>query len=431
MALPPTSTQLFTAATFRAAATLAAALDAGLFPSTGQRILVVSHHAATPEASPALDTLPGFARLRGRFDRVVSWNETIRPFHPGGWEPRPGDVPLWERQLRLLWGLGNTPVELITESPAQPLAQLFPDAPVDVYAPGLAGYGPTPHKLDGFTGTRVGRLLHLDLLPGVEPLLLTEFGVPPEPIPGKAFRGVLSELAAPEASRVQTGGEGEGEGAALVIGECAGLRAAYELGHRDIVAFRAGPSAALKKEAGELGVRLTVVAEEEDQAAALPEVLYERLRPPVVIGRPTTALLIAHCLYGLPVIRTGTEPLLGELTPYENGDRIPLTVADALLPGVREPRLYEDPAQLGGLLRAVAFCMQPTVHPASRAAAERYLSAQLTPRTRRYFTQRRLASLGLPGGLPSRLSFLARSPALRRTVRRARALRTGRRTGRK
>ena len=54
-----------------------------------------------------LDAAPGFAVLRDRFDGVLSWNEAISPFHPSGWAPRPDDVPMWERYLRLLWGLGD------------------------------------------------------------------------------------------------------------------------------------------------------------------------------------------------------------------------------------------------------------------------------------------------------------------------------------
>ena len=101
----------------------------------------------------------------------MSWNEAIRPFHPGGWTPRPDDVPLWERYLRLLWGLGDDRVELVVESiqvtPALAVAQIFTGAPVDVYADGLMSYGPTRNKLDPLVGTRVERLLHLDLVPGL------------------------------------------------------------------------------------------------------------------------------------------------------------------------------------------------------------------------------------------------------------------------
>lgn len=56
-------------------------------------------------------------------------------------------------------------------------------------------YGPTRNKIDPLVGTRVDRVLHLDLVPGLTPLLLTEFGVPGELVPTSAFTKVLAELA--------------------------------------------------------------------------------------------------------------------------------------------------------------------------------------------------------------------------------------------
>lgn len=120
------------------------------------------------------------------------------PFHPGGWAPRLDDVPIWERHLRLAWGLGDDPVELAVESiqvnPALGVTQIFTGAPVTVYADGLMSYGPTRNKIDPLVGTRVDRLLHLDLVPGLQPLLLTEFGVESEIVPTDAFVKVLAEL---------------------------------------------------------------------------------------------------------------------------------------------------------------------------------------------------------------------------------------------
>ncbi|CAM5227819.1 hypothetical protein STENM327S_08724 [Streptomyces tendae] len=160
------TTQIFLASTLYGTATLAAALDSGCFGPADRRILLVSNNAATPETTPSLDATPGFERLRGRFDDVVSWNEAIYPFHPGDWSPRAGDVPLWERHLRLAWGLGDDDVALTVESvhvpPALGVAQIFTDAPLTVYADGLMSYGPTRTKLAPLVGTRVERLLHLD-----------------------------------------------------------------------------------------------------------------------------------------------------------------------------------------------------------------------------------------------------------------------------
>ncbi|TGG75707.1 MULTISPECIES: polysialyltransferase family glycosyltransferase [Streptomyces] len=438
-------TQLFFASTLYGAATLAAALDAGCFGPADQRLLLVSNNAAVPETTPALDAMPGFARLRGRFDRVLSWNETIRPFHPGGWSPRGDDAPLWERFLRDLWHLGDGPedeVSLVLESiqvdPALAVARLFPDAPIDVYADGLMSYGPTRNKLDPLVGGRVRRLLHPDLVPGLAPLLLTEFGVPAEVVPGDAFRAVLAELA----RDLPPSADGVPEGGALLLGQYLSaldiltddeeealhlrmLRRAAARGHREVV-FKPHPVAparfarALEKEAGELGVTLTVLSE-----PVLAEALYERVRPALVVGCFSTALLTAARLYGLPVARVGTGLLLERVTPYENSNRVPVTLVDALVPeldGDQEDFTPLSGPELTGLVRAVGFCMQPQVLPGLRQEAERYLAAHLSPATRRYFKRRRLTALALPGAVPRQFAFVPRSPAVRRVARRARAL---------
>lgn len=444
------TTQLFTASTLYGAATLAAALDTGCFGPADRRVLVVCNNAAVPETAPALDVMPGFERLRGRFDDVVSWNGTIAPFHPSGWSPRPDDVPLWERHLRLAWGLGDDEVELAVESiqvsPAMAITGIFAGAPIDVYADGLMSYGPTRNKLDPLTGTRIRRLLHLDLVPGLKPLLLTEFGVEPLVVETGGFLKVLGELAAAPAELPSV------EAPALLLGQYLSalglisaaqeeelhlrmMRGAVALGHTRLV-FKPHPTApaqwsrSMEEEAEQLGAELTVLDTGMQRAPVLAEVLYERMRPALVVGCFSTALLTASAFYGLPVARVGTELLLERLSPYENSNRMPVTLVDALLPelgdrvAVEERRPADDAErEVAALVAAVGFAMQPRLHPGLRAAAERYLSTRLTPVTWRYFKRRRLTSLGLPGGVPARLSFLPRSAAVRRAVRRARSLR--------
>ncbi|WP_431984290.1 polysialyltransferase family glycosyltransferase [Streptomyces qinglanensis] len=439
-------TQVFLAGTLYGAATLAAALDAGCFEPAEQRLLLVSNNAATPETAPTLETAPGFERLRDRFDRVLSWNETIRPLHPAGWSPRADDAPLWERHLRRMWDLGDGPEDEITlvldalgDEPAAAVARLFADAPIEAYAGGLTSYGPTGGKLDPLVGTRVRRLLHLDLVPGLAPLLLSEFGVRPEPIPAGAFRAVLAELAGeapPSAASAP-------RGAALLLGPSPSapellspdeeerlqvrmLRGAAARGHREMV-LKPHPAApadvprAVEKEAGELGVALTVV---DPRTPA--EALYERTRPALVVGCCSTALLTASALYGLPVARTGTGPLLERIAPYESAERVPVTLVDALLPdledGEQDGRAPLPRGESAALVRAVGFCMQPRVLPALRPEAERYLAERLSPATRRYFTRRRLTALALPGAVPRQFAFVPRNRAVRRVARRARAL---------
>lgn len=437
------TTQIFLSSTLYGTATLAAALDTDCFAPADRRILLVSNNATTPETSPSLDEMPGFERLRGRFDDVISWNETISPFHPGGWQPRLDDAPLWERHLRLAWNLGEDDIELAVESiqvqPALGIAQIFTGAPVTVYADGLMSYGPTRNKIDPLVGTRVTRLLHLDLVPGLKPLLLTEFGVEPEIVPTDAFSKVLAELedtgdALPavdepalmlgqylSALGILTAAEEEDLHVRM-------LKGAVELGHTRVV-FKPHPSAparwsrGLEKEAEKLGADLTVV-----DTPVLAEVLYQRMRPALVVGCFSTALLTASALYGLPVARIGTETLLERLTPYENSNRVPVTIVDALLPeltdraAVTGQRPGLDTEELTGLVRAVGYAMQPKIYPELRPEVERYLTDRLNQHTWRYFKRRRLTSLALPGAVPAQLAFIPRNATVRRVARRARSL---------
>ncbi|GGT57325.1 alpha-2,8-polysialyltransferase family protein [Streptomyces purpureus] len=434
------TTQIFFASTLYGAVTLAAALDSGCFAPADRRMLLVSTNGPVPETATPLDGMPGFERLRGRFDSVVSWNDTIAPLHPSGWSPRPDDIPLWERQLRLLWGLGEDRVELVVESlqvaPALSVAQLFPDAPLDVYADGLMSYGPTRNKLAPLVGERVRRVLHLDLVPGLTPLLLGEFGAVPRLVPTEAFTKVVAELAQDE--------EEPGlDAPVLLLGQYLSalgilspaeeedlhlrmVRGAVVLGHSRLV-FKPHPSApaawskTLEREALALGAELTVL-----DRPVLAEVLYRQLRPALVVGCFSTALLTASTFYGIPVARIGTGMLLDRLTPYQNSNRVPVTLVDALLPDLNDPAAVTDWAppsatqvreRVAGLIAAVGFAMQPQIRADLRGAAERHLSERPTPDTWRYFTRRRLTILGLPGGLP-----VPRHAAVRRMARRARRL---------
>lgn len=445
------TTQIFFASTLYGAATLAAALDAGVFADADRRILLVSNNAAIPETTPAVDTMPGFDALRGRFDDIVSWNATIAPHHPSGWAPRPDDVPLWERHLRLAWGLGDDDIELAIESiqvnPAMAITEIFTGVPIDVYADGLMSYGPTRNKIDPLIGTRVRRLLHLDLVPGLKPLLLTEFGVTSQIVPTEAFLKVLAELG--DAHDVVASVPSV-DAPALLLGQYLSalglisaaeeeelhlrmMRGAVGLGHTRVV-FKPHPTAparwsqAMETEAAKLGAELTVLDSGVLTAPVLAEVLYQRMRPALVVGCFSTALLTASAFYGLPVARVGTETLLERLSPFENSNRVPVTLVDAVVPDLGDRVAVTEavavaPAELNELITAVGFTMQPKIYPQLRSAAERYLSTHLTATTWRYFKRKRLTSLGLPGGVPAQFAFLPRNAAVRRVARRAKSLR--------
>ncbi|MEU6413218.1 polysialyltransferase family glycosyltransferase [Microbispora sp. NPDC046933] len=398
----PDST-LFYASTLFGAMTLAAAIDEGRFRDGG-RVLLVSNNAAIPEVTPALDEAPGFAALRDRFDRVLSWNEIIAPLHPSDWKPRSIETPMLGRLLRDLIG---EPGELVLESiavpPSRTLAGLVKDCPITVYSDGLMSYGPTRDPLPQEIAGRITRLLHLDLVPGLAPLLLAEHGVPAEALTDAAFTRVTGRVAeaaeaAPRAEAVILGQYLSALGL-VTAAEEAGLhermlRGLAARGHRTVL-FKPHPAAGrrhareLRPVAAELGVDLLVASE-----TTPAEACFAAHRPELVAGCFSTALVTARRLFGLPVAVTGTDLVLERLTPYENSNRIPVTIADATLPRLEADGTVTEPpaADLAALVAAVGYCMQSTAHPGLRATAAAYLGAHGPAR---YFKKRRLESLGL------------------------------------
>ncbi|XHM92817.1 polysialyltransferase family glycosyltransferase [Peterkaempfera sp. SMS 1(5)a] len=455
---PAGTVQIFAASTLYGAATVCAALDADLFGPRAEhrRILLVCNTAAIPENAVPLHRTDSFAALRGSFDEVRYWNDEIEPYHPSGWTPRQEDVPILQRLLRQSWDLGDAPLELIVESiqvsPARAITAIFDEGPVHIYADGLMSYGPTRNVLPYLLHGRIRRLLHLDLVPGLRPLLLSEYGVEPQAVPTEDFLEVLTDIA----GTVPPPDRPAEPGCALLLGQylsALGListaeeeelharmvRGAVAAGLTDIV-FKPHPSApaklsaAMEKAAAEAGATLRVLDE-----PVLAETLFERLRPALVVGCFSTALLTAAAFYGLPVARVGTRPLLERLSPYENSNRIPVTVVDALLPDLEAPGFTVappalDPADIadrvGPLTTAVGYCMQAKSYPHLAGEAADWLGAHYGSATAHYFKRRRLTALGLPGGMvggvPAGARLLRKSPLVRRVVRQARARRAGR-----
>ncbi len=421
-------TQVFVASTFAGAMTVAAALNGGAFgpPNKRRRVLVVANTSMIPEITPPLDQLSGFSALSPYFDETVSWNAVIDPVHPERWTPRTEDAPVLERLLRSRWSLGSGPIDLAAESihanPAQTLLSIFADAPIDVYSGGLTSYGPT-HRLvpDTILG-RVRRLLYLNLIPQLQPLLFSELRQPTEVIPDAAFRHVMFDVAM-RAIGAAPRPRSAGEKIAVVLGqhladlEVVSSDEEHDLHLRmieaavvsgvDTVVFKPHPATpqrpllGLKEAVGAQGTRLEVVE------PGLPaESLYEHLRPDLVVGCCSTSLVLANKYFNLPVACVGSQTVLERLTPYENCDRIPATIIDAIIPPIETvggipgqgdpylsaPRLGE---QLSPLVAAVAYCMNASGYPQLRDAAVRYLKDGLSERTARYFRRRRLSSLDL------------------------------------
>ncbi|MFC6080620.1 polysialyltransferase family glycosyltransferase [Sphaerisporangium aureirubrum] len=423
-------TQVFYSSTLFGAMTLAAAIDDGRFgPRAGRRLLLVSNNAAIPEITPGVDETEGFAAIRSRFDDVRSWNEIVAPLHPSDWKARQAELPMLGRLLRSDLGLGDGPAELIVESiavpPSRTLAALIRDCPITVYSDGLMSYGPTRDPLPSEIAGRITRLLHLDLVPGLAPLLLREAGVAPQAVPDAAFAEVIGAIHAPA----------DLEGEAVILGQylsalgiltgdeesamhTAMLRAVAARGHTTVL-FKPHPAAGrrharrMRAAAADLGVDLRVAGE-----TVPAEVCVKALRPRLVVGCFSTALITSHRLFGAQVATMGCETVLERLAPYENSNRVPATIIDATLPRLAEDGTITDPppADLPGLVEAVGYCMQSEQHPELREATARYLAEHgAQPR---YFKNRRLAALGLAdapppcrAGRPSALGRLRRALA--------------------
>lgn len=409
-------TTVFYASTLFGAMSLAAAIDDGRF-GAGRKVLLASNNAAIPEVATPLDAAPGFAVLRSRFDEVHSWNDLIYPLHPSDWRARVIEVPMLERLLNARLGLGAVD-ELVLESiavaPARTIAGLVRDCPITVYSDGLMSYGPTRDPLPAEIFRRVTRLLYLDLVPGLTPLLLTEYDVPSATIPEPAFLAVVAEVTATAPDMLAA--------EAMIVGQYlsaleivtpqeeadlheAMLRGLAARGHRSVV-FKPHPAAGrrhtqlLRAAAAPLGVRLLVAGE-----SVPAEVCFAALRPELVVGCFSTALVTAGRYFGLQVATHGTELILDRLTPYENSNRVPVTIADALFPRMGADGAIDRPAEpdIQALVSAVGYCMQADAHPGLRPD-----SIDFDPR---YFKRRRLEALDLlspPEPKPKALSRFRR-----------------------
>lgn len=409
------TTRLVAASTLFGAATVAAALDAGLLPAADRTVLVIQNNVPVPEVASSFDAQDVFGALRDRFDAVVTWNDVIAPYHPKAWRPQAADAPLWERYLRMLWDLGDDHLEIVAESlatsPTAAMVACFPGAPVTVYADGLMVYGPTRFELDHAVGGRIRSLLHLDLVPGLRPVLLTEWDVPSEVIPTEAFVKVVDQIAHHGTDSGDTSMTvAPGTEHALLLGQymsAIGLvtpeeeaelhrsmvRAVVDRGFTHVVlkphpSAPAEDAASLAAYAEELGAELTVAP-----MGTIAETRFTTAPPGIVVSCFSTALATATSLYGIPSVAVGTEILLERLEPYENSNRVPAMIVDALERGWA-------PGELQDLVESLAYCQRARQLDRLRPVAEKTLAGLDENLQRLWFRRTRLTALGLPGAFP-------------------------------
>lgn len=424
-------TQIFALHSVYGLATAVAAIDAGLVGSgshdgDAERILVPFTSSRVPETAVGIADDPVLGSLRARFDRVEPLEDLLGARHPSSWAPADADLPMLERLLARAWWLDPHGLELFVQSPqvapARTLMEVFPQARITIVGDGLMTYSPMRVRMPYPVAARIERVVHADVVPGVRPLVGAP-GAEIVPVPSAAFAAALRETDAGDPEPVL-----DDASTVLVLGQYLSAlelmtpaqevdlqrqlidRAAQWSPQR--IVFKPHPAApplvtaAVRAQATALGIDFV-----EYRGPLAAELLAERLDALAVVAGFSTALPTVQTLFGRAIGSAGNDALLATLTPFENSNRIPVTLVDAL---TREDSPYAEPARMQLLVDAVGYAMQPEIAAHLRGRAEELLDA-LEPEERdRYFTPRRLAELRLPGA-PS-------ESTLRRMLRPARGV---------
>ncbi|GAA2000684.1 polysialyltransferase family glycosyltransferase [Brevibacterium samyangense] len=414
-------TQLVFASTFYQAVSLAAMVDAGQIGTPGERrILVTSNNAPAPELAPDIPEMLGANSVLSRFDAVHSWNDLIEPLHPKDFSFGITHQPMYSRYVGRELGLtADEPIELLLESlpyaPAGTFATLFPHAPISVHSDGLMSYGPSRRGMPQHVKQRLTTLHYTDLVPGLAPQLLIEESPVLNAIDPSHMRSVFGELVPLIEPILLERGIRPQDGTAVVLGQYIAslglidheeeialhtsmVDAAAERGCTRII-FKPHPAShqqtvtRMAQRAAGLGIEFCTA-----DVPVSAEVLFEILRPALVVSCFSTALATADAMYGIPAIAVGTEALMKDLAPFENSNRVPLVIADYLYGSLHTP----DTQELQALTNTVAYCMQPELLADRRDLAEDFLRDASMAEVQRYFKRRRLTKLDLPGRLPPR-----------------------------
>lgn len=415
-------TQIFALHSAYALATAAAAIDEGMLGDgvsgpSADRLLVSFVSAPVPETVTSVGRDASLAPLRARFDRVEELDALLGARHPSAWEPDAVDLPLLERLLSRAWSLDDD-LELFVQSPqvapARTLLTLFPTARITIVGDGLMTYAPMRVALPPAVTARIVRVLHVDVVPGVTPLVGSPTAVP-HAVPAAAFGRVLAETD-PGAAVLDAEGRTLDDGAptVLVLGQYLSalglLSPREELAlQRDLVdraldwapariVFKPHPAAPPLQTASVRERALAGGVEYAEYRGTLAaEVLAGRLAARGVVAAFSTALPSVRALHGTPIAAVGTEMLLRRLSPYENSNRVPLVIVDAL---TRDASPAGQPERMQSLIDAVGYAMQPQIAGHLRATAERVLRSMTPTERARFFPPERLRARRLPGAPP-------------------------------
>ena len=428
-------TQIIEISTQYQLANISALIRAGrLGEPNERRILVVANNSFAPELTPAADAMPGSTGLLADFDAIVDWNATIWPNHPKAFGISGERAPIMERALRREWDLADhEELELIVESlpshPAGALTQIFATADISVHSDGLMSYGPIRNPLTLPQWQRLKSIYYTDLLPGITPRQLAEHNPERVVLPTADLARVIDDMTAEVSDELASAHlDAPIEGSALVLGQYLAqldlITAEEELDlHFQMldkvkdaglttVIFKPHPTSArttigpLRRRSEELGLDFVLA-----DVPLLAEIVVSATRPELVVSCFSTGLATAKGLYGCETAAVGTTELLAALAPYQNSNRIPLTIIDALhsgryaLPGDLAEAGTSSRATAGSgtardlnpLIDAVTYCMQSDSASYLRQNAIDFLSGAVGGPDMKYFKRKRLTKLDLPG----------------------------------
>jgi glycosyltransferase involved in cell wall biosynthesis len=395
-------------------ATVVAAREAGVLAPVpvGQRdILLVANNAAEPDLVPAAHETPGGRLLAARWERVVYLNHLLGDIHPGEWTLTDKAMGAFGRSLRREFGLGDDPVELVVDTPHIPpsrtLLGVFGDATVTVIGDGLMVYGPTRNRFTAEVWSRLDRLLYVDLVPEVTPLLLDNYGIEAVPLPAAGLGSVMRAIAPAYDDAFSTMPPPTGP-IGLVLGQYLAhigffspdeemslltdmVRLLVEEG-RDEVVFKPHPAWS-QREVDELEMRLrgSGLAVTVVPRTVPAEVLALRWPIAEAVSCFSTSLATLRQLHGVQIRSVGTGEAMRRLWPFASSNRIPLVLVDRL---ARAGAGGEGTVSLQELVNLVSYAMRPETYGFLRAEAEA--------------TERRLA--------PSELERYLGCPTLRQRV---------------
>lgn len=405
-----------------------------------RRILVIANNSFAPELTPAADDMPGSAGLLTHFDLVVDWNATIWPNHPKAFGISGERAPIMQRSLRSEWAIADDePIDLLVESlpghPAGVLTQIFSTATISVHSDGLMSYGPIRNPLSLPQYQRLQTIYYTDLLPGITPRQLAEHSPDRVALPPADLKSVIEDMAAEVAPELAAADLADPiPNAGMVLGQYLAqidlitaeeeldlhLQMIDEVKARGLstVIFKPHPTSArttiepLRTRSHELGLEFVLA-----DVPLLAEIVIATTRPQLVVSCYSTGLATARALFGTATAAIGTSMMLEVLAPYQNSNRIPLTIVDALHTGG-----YSLNVDLGPLIDAVTYCMQSETASYLRGNAIDFLESAVRGDDMKYFKRKRLSKLDLPGQLeisPPRRGLSSAKRHLRTQAKRA------------